>query len=612
MMGALEVENLRVEVAHTGADIVDHVSFVVEAGEILGIVGESGSGKTTVAHALLGHARTGARIAGGRVRIGGEDILTLSPEELRSRRGVVASYVPQDPPAALNPAMRVGMQLGELVQFHDASASEDTKVQRALDALSDVSLPTTDEFLRRFPHQLSGGQQQRVVLAMAFILRPTLVVLDEPTTGLDVTTQAQVLRVVLKLCENHNVAAVYVTHDLAVVSSVTTRSMVMYSGRISEIGPTQKLFAAPAHPYTRRLMRATPDPSMRRPLEAIAGVAARPGQRPRGCFFHPRCDHATARCVQGPIDAVAVDDDHLSWCVRTNELGAMSSPKPTAPWLAADGAQAASLLEIRHLNAYHGHVKVVKDASLQLLERECHALVGQSGSGKTTLARSVIGLHTHLDGEVVYRGEKLPAGVRSRSAAMRRRLQYIFQSPYNSLNPRQAVGDSVALPIKFFFDTGSREARKRAVAALERVGLPPVLSRSYPDELSGGERQRVAIARALVCEPEVLICDEITSALDVSVQAAIIDLLLEMQRQDGLSMLFITHNLALVRNLADRVTILNQGVIVEHGNAQAVLDHPQHEYTRKLLSDSPSMFEAAEAQRPAANGGGSTVPVAGG
>jgi peptide/nickel transport system ATP-binding protein len=614
-MSALEVENLRVELRHTGADIVDDVSFAVEAGEILGIVGESGSGKTTVAHALLGHARTGARIAGGSVRIGGEDILKLTPEDLRSRRGVVVSYVAQDPPAALNPALRIGKQLNELLEFHDPHASEDTKHQRALDALSEVSLPTTKEFLRRFPHQLSGGQQQRVVLAMAFVLRPTLVVLDEPTTGLDVTTQAQVLRVALALCQNHDVAAVYVTHDLAVVSQIATRSMVMYSGRICELGHTKKLFAEPAHPYTRRLMHATPDPAIRRPLKAIGGIAARPGQRPQGCFFHPRCNHATARCVTGPIQPVNIDHGHLSWCIRTRELPALPSPKATAAWMAASGPDAERLLDVRCLNAYHGHMRVVKDASLQLLERECHALVGESGSGKTTLARSVIGLHTNLEGEVLYRGQELPAGVRSRSTAVRRRLQYIFQSPYNSLNPRQRVGDIIALPIKFFFSTSSREAQKRAVTELERVGLPSILSRSYPDELSGGERQRVAIARALVCEPDVLICDEITSALDVSVQAAIIDLLAEMQREDGLAMLFITHNLALVRNLADRVTILNDGVIVEFGPTQEVLDNPQNGYTRRLLSDTPTMFDrmpgATPPSQPRASDGGPAVPVAG-
>jgi peptide/nickel transport system ATP-binding protein len=592
-MSVVQVDSLRVELAWSGADIVDDISFAVDRGEILGIVGESGSGKTTVAHALLGHARSGARIAGGAVVIDGEDILTLRSDQLRKRRGKIVSYVPQDPPAALNPGLRIGQQLGELLEFHERDAPAAAVRERIAEALREVTLPTTKEFLERFPHQLSGGQQQRVVLAMAFILKPKLVVLDEPTTGLDVTTQAQVLRVAMALCENHGVAAVYVTHDLAVVSRIATRSMVMYSGRISEIGPTSRLFDAAAHPYTRRLMRATPDPATRRPLEAIAGMAARPGQRPSGCFFHTRCQHAVDACRTGTLEPIEVGAAHVSWCRRTHELPPLT--------LAANGSISAMpaagdadvVLSVTDLAAFHGPRQVLGDVSLAVRERECLAVVGESGSGKTTLARCVIGLHADHQGSVVYRDATLQGRVRNRPPEVRRRLQYIFQSPFSSLNPRQSVGDIVALPIKFFFDVGRREARGRAMTALERVGLPGGLATRYPDELSGGERQRVAIARALVCEPDVLICDEITSALDVSVQAAIIDLLMRMQQEEALSMLFITHNLALVRNLADRVMILNQGAVVEAGTVADVLDNPRNDYTKKLLGDTPSLFDRA-------------------
>jgi peptide/nickel transport system ATP-binding protein len=589
----VQVDSLRVELAWSGADIVDDISFAVDRGEILGIVGESGSGKTTVAHALLGHARSGARIAAGSVLIDGEDILKLRADHLRKRRGKVVSYVPQDPPAALNPGLKIGQQLGELLEFHEPEATAAAVRERIAAALQEVTLPTATEFLERFPHQLSGGQQQRVVLAMAFILKPKLVVLDEPTTGLDVTTQAQVLRVALALCENHGVAAVYVTHDLAVVSRIATRSMVMYSGRISEIGPTATLFEAPAHPYTRRLMRATPDPATRRPLEAIAGMAARPGQRPTGCFFHTRCQHAVDACRSGTLEPIDVGTGHVSWCRRTHELPPLT--------LAANGAisampaagDAGVVLSVTDLAAFHGERQVLGDVSLAVRERECLAVVGESGSGKTTLARCIIGLHADHQGSVVYRDTELQGRVRKRAPEVRRRLQYIFQSPFSSLNPRQSVGDIVALPIRFFFDVSRREARGRAMTALERVGLPGGLATRYPDELSGGERQRVAIARALVCEPDVLICDEITSALDVSVQAAIIDLLMRMQQEEALSMLFITHNLALVRNLADRVMILNQGSIVEAGTVADVLDSPKDGYTKKLLGDTPSLFDRA-------------------
>jgi peptide/nickel transport system ATP-binding protein len=586
----LEVEGLRVELAATGADVVDGVSFSVDAGEILGIVGESGSGKTTVAHALLGHARAGARIAGGSVRVDGEEFLTLSPEQLRKRRGKVVSYVPQDPPAALNPALRIEMQLDELTEFHNPDESSEQRLERTHAALEEVSLPTQEDFLKRFPHQLSGGQQQRVVLAMAFLMRPKLVVLDEPTTGLDVTTQAQVLKVAVALCEQHGVAAVYVTHDLAVVSRIATRSMVMYSGRMAEIGPTSSLFSSSAHPYTRRLMLATPDPGERRTLVSIAGMAAPPGERPGGCFFHPRCDYAIDACRSGTVPAVEVGKRHASWCLRAAELGPFDRAGKQLGRAAAAGA-ADAVVEVQGVRAFHGEQQVIQDASFVLRERECLALVGESGSGKTTLARCVIGLHRNFEGSVVYHGDVLAAQARRRPPEVRRRLQYIFQSPYSSLNPRQSVGDIVALPIRFFFDVGRSEARSRSAQALERVGLPSALVDRFPSELSGGERQRVAIARALVCGPDVLICDEITSALDVSVQAAIVDLLGRMSEEEGLSMLFITHNLALVRNLADRVMILNQGRVIEAGGVDAVLDQPQEEYTRRLLSDTPALSD---------------------
>jgi peptide/nickel transport system ATP-binding protein len=602
-LSTVEVADLRVELTPSGEDVVDEVSFHVEAGEILGIVGETGSGKTTVAHALVGHARRGARIAHGSVRIDGDDILALPAHELRAWQGKVMSYVPQDPPAALNPALKIGRQIDELLQFHASDLARGTRRERVQAALDEVALPADDAFLARYPHQLSGGQQQRVVLAMAFILRPKLVVLDEPTTGLDVTTQAQVLRFVLKLCEDHGVAAVYVTHDLAVIARIASRSMVMYSGRVSEMGPTSTLFAAAAHPYTRRLIEATPDPNKRQPMVAIAGLAARPGHRPSGCVFHPRCEYAEEACRTSFQSPVRVGTDHLSWCRRTEELVGRYHPRVAEPAAGGVNGGAGTVLRVEGLCANYGQVQVVADVSFALHERECLALVGESGSGKTTVAKCIAGLHVSGSGLVSYRGIELASRARERSREARRHLQYIFQSPYNSLNPRQSVDDIVALPIRFFFDKSRREARRRAAELLERVGLPRNVVGRYPDELSGGERQRVAIARALAPGPDVLICDEITSALDVSVQAAIIDLLGEMQQAEGLSMLFITHNLALVRNICDRVMILNTGAVVESGPVEEVLNRPQHKYTRRLLGDTPSMFE----REPGASRGMSAV-----
>jgi peptide/nickel transport system ATP-binding protein len=594
-VSTVDVADLRVELISSGADVVDEVSFSVADGEILGIVGESGSGKTTVAHALVGHARRGARIAHGSVRINGDDILSLSKHELRTWQGRVMSYVPQDPPASLNPALRIGRQIGELLEFHEPGAGRGARRERITTALEDVSLPTDDRFMARYPHQLSGGQQQRVVLAMAFILRPKLVVLDEPTTGLDVTTQAQVLRVVTKLCEEHGVAAVYVTHDLAVIARIASRSMVMYSGRISELGPTSTLFSTPAHPYTRRLIEATPDPNNRQPMVAIAGLAAPPGHRPTGCYFHPRCEYAEDACRTSPQTPLDAGPRHLSWCRRTSELQSLYQPHVVEGAALSLNGDAGTALRVEGLCAQYGEVRVVHNVSFSLNERECLALVGESGSGKTTVARCIVGLHDSGSGLVTYRGTPLANKARERPREVRRSIQYIFQSPYTSLNPRQGVDDIIALPIRFFFDSSRRDARQRAAELLERVGLPRGVAGRYPDELSGGERQRVAIARALAAEPDVLICDEITSALDVSVQAAIIDLLHEMQQAERLSMLFITHNLALVRNICDRVMILNHGIVVEAGAAEAVLNQPKDVYTRSLLRDTPSMFERKSA-----------------
>jgi peptide/nickel transport system ATP-binding protein len=587
---ALEVEDLWVVLEDTEIDIVDEVSFSLVPGEILGLVGESGSGKTTVGLAILGHCRRGARFAGGSIRIAGEDVLAKSEAQLRSMRGRVVSYVPQDPASALNPAVRIETQLTETIEAH-GSSNGDVR-GRLHEMLAEVLLPRDREFLRRYPHQLSGGQQQRVALAMAFANRPRVIVLDEPTTGLDVTTQAHVLTTVRDLCEAHGVAAVYVSHDLAVVANLASRVAVMYAGRLVETGPTQTLFLRAAHPYTRRLVEAIPELSGRHALVGIPGTAPRPGHRPPGCFFAPRCTFAEPMCELSFPPRELVAGGHEVRCYRheavlQESLTARAGATPPAEVRMADG-----LVAVRGVQASHGLRQVLFDVELVVRPHECVALVGESGSGKTTLARCIAGLHANYVGEIAFRGARLPAGSRARNRETRRQIQYVFQSPYSSLNPRKTIEQIIGQPLALFFDMGARESRKRMVDTLETVQLGPSVLDRYPHHLSGGERQRVAIARALVANPQLLICDEVTSALDVSVQAAIIDLLAELQRELGLGLLFVTHNLALIRTLAQEVAVMSDGRIVERGLVDRVLDSPSAEYTKKLLSDTPS-FETA-------------------
>jgi peptide/nickel transport system ATP-binding protein len=591
----VEVEGLRIEVEGQQVDIVDEVSFHIDAGEVLGLVGESGSGKTTVGLALLGHTRRGAVITGGEVRVNGENILVRSPAALRALRGRTVSYVPQDPASALNPALRIGKQLEETLVAHGFGTSGEERRDRLAEMLEEVLLPSDAAFLRRYPHQISGGQQQRIGLAMAFACRPSVIALDEPTTGLDVTTQAHVLETVRMLCSAHGVAALYVSHDLAVVAALANRVAVMYAGRIVEIGPERVLFRASAHPYARRLVEAIPELSGEHALVGIPGTAPRPGHRPHGCFFAPRCPWASDECVASFPPRTRVSAEHEVRCFRfADVLAEAARERPPAP-PRLDGDAGEVLIGVRNLQAAHGERPVLFDIDLDIRPRQCVALVGESGSGKTTLARCIAGLHRNFTGELALRGTPLAPGARSRDRETRRQIQYVFQSPYSSLNPRKTIGQIVGQPLRLFFDVGRREMHARIVHALERVQLTASVIDRYPHQLSGGERQRVAIARALVAEPTLLICDEVTSALDVSVQAAIVDLIAELQREMELGLLFVTHNLALIRTIAQDVAVMSAGRIVELGKVDRVLDEPQAEYTRRLLADTPSLEAALAA-----------------
>jgi peptide/nickel transport system ATP-binding protein len=589
----LNVEGLRIVLDPSGVDIDDEISLAIHRGEVLGLVGESASGKTTVGTSLLDYQRRGAKIAGGRVEIDGRDVLAMDPAALRKVRGGAISYVPQDSSASLNPALRIGTQLMEILEVHGFGSSSVHREARLAEMMEEVLLPSDKQFLRRYPHQLSGGQQQRVAIAMAFANRPKVIVLDEPTTALDVTTQAHVLDTVRDLTKSYGVAALYITHDLAVVANLADRIAVMYAGRVVEVGTRDELFDKGHHPYTRKLLASIPDITGERALRGIPGWAPRPGQRVAGCAFTPRCDWAIDKCGEGFPPVEEVSPGHWVRCWRYKEVGAQTAELDIHlrdKSLSVAETEEKHVISVRGVTAYYQHKETLHDITTSLSERRCLSLVGESGSGKTTLARCIAGLHQHkIDGDIEFMGKALARDARGRPRSTRQAIQYIFQSPYSSLNPRKTIGQILSQPLRVFFSLSRSEMEGRMEKALEQVALDSSLLSRYPDQLSGGERQRVAIARGLAAEPTVLICDEVTSWLDVSVQAAIIELLAGLQRDMGLSMLFVTHNLALVRSISQEVAVMNDGRIVEHGVVDAVLDDPQADYTKKLLSDTPTV-----------------------
>ena len=581
----LRIVDLRLNVVATGNDIVDEINLTIEKGRVLGLVGESGSGKTTVGLAVLSHARRGVEVAHGAIFCGDTEVLDLDNEAKHKIRGELVSYVPQDPASSLNPALRIGLQLLEVLEAHNFGGSDEARKARIKEMMAEVLLPTDDEYLERYPHQLSGGQQQRVGLAMAFACRPSVIVLDEPTTGLDVSTQEHVLKTIRQLTRDHGVAALYITHDLAVIADLADDVAVMYSGRVVEQGEVSEIFKNPAHPYTRHLVAAAPDIASKKSIVGLAGRAQSPGKRPVGCAFAARCELVEDACRVEFPKMISVGGRQTAACIKANQKVAVSVASSKAMSTRTRGEPAVELVSVSA--GYSGNT-VVHDVSLTVRKGECLALVGESGSGKTTVSRAIGGLHREWTGSIRLNGRELKPMARQRAVADRLAIQYVFQNPYGSLNPRRTVGDSIARPL--VVDGKSKSgARQVVLDVLDKVSLPGSYANKYPDQLSGGERQRIAIARALVSEPEVLVCDEVTSALDVLVQAAIVDLLGDLRRQLGLAMLFVTHNLPLVRSIADEVAVMSEGRIVEVGPSESVIGNPQQQYTQSLISATPSI-----------------------
>jgi peptide/nickel transport system ATP-binding protein len=601
----LEVADLIVCYRRHGSwqKVVRDVSFSIGSGEVFGMVGESGCGKSTVALQLLGYRHPASRVESGSVRFAGRDLLSLPRQELDRWRGECIGFVPQNPTTALNPAIRVGTQVAEILLVHGRSRRPSSVHDRTVELFELVGLPQPTDMAHRYPHQLSGGQQQRVCIAMALACNPQLVILDEPTTGLDATTQGQIIELLIDLRGRLGMSMFYVTHDLGVLSQIADRIGVMYAGHLVELASTANLFSEPRHPYTRGLIASIPsiDGANQNRASPLRGLLKR-DELPAGCPFQPRCDFAVPSCAERPqrLEPVSPGHEVACQCWRPLVQSSRAIPGDAVPPYRLIAEPVLLTLEGCTLaygaaSGWSGRLRrpptgfAVEDLGLSIAGSEILALVGESGSGKTTVARAISGLLAPQAGRIVLNGQPLPGLVRQRSGEQRRSIQYIFQNPDASLNPRARIGSILSRPLEIFFRLDSRSIRERVAAVLADMRLDAGYAARFPDELSGGERQRVAIARALIAEPALLLCDEVLSALDVSVQASVLTLLRRLRAEHRVAMLFIAHDLAVVREIADRVAVLYDGQLMEIGSTAAVFAPPFHPYTRSLLLAAPRL-----------------------
>jgi peptide/nickel transport system ATP-binding protein len=584
--------------------ILHGVSFSIARGEAFGLVGESGCGKSTVAYQLLAYRRENSRVESGRVMFQNTELHALDRTVLDRLRGNRISLVPQNPTTALSPGMKVGAQIIEVLSFHKAFPGREAA--RIEDLFRLVGLPSPDTVGQRYPHELSGGQQQRVCIAMALACEPDLVVLDEPTTGLDVTTQEQIIELLADLRARLGMSMLYVTHDLGLLAQIADRVGVMYAGHMMEVASTDRLFAQPRHPYTRGLIASIPQiEKITRSTNILLHGLLKRDQLPAGCPFQPRCDFAEPACATEVQVLEDAGGAHKVACRRWRALGVqLHSREDDGEAVREIGAEPILKLDNVHIGyGLPGRwssapvLDVVRDLSFSICEGETFALVGESGSGKSTVARAVSGLLAPKAGKIAFEGTVLPGLVGQRSQDLRRKIQYIFQNPDASLNPRARIGAILARPLEMFFNFSNAQVKERVQDALENVRLDARYVNRFADQLSGGERQRVAIARALVADSRLLICDEILSALDVSVQANVLSLLQRLRREHHLSMLFISHDLAVVRTLADRVGVLFRGQLMELGDVEDVFRPPFHPYTYELLMAVPSIHRISSARK---------------
>lgn len=575
--------------------VLRNIDLAVHPGESVGLVGESGSGKSTLALAAMGYLKRGLRLLGGSVHFKGGDMFGQSRRELELIRGGQLALIPQNSGQSLTPTSRVGAQLNESLRLHSA-LPEAQHAAKVIELLGQVRLPDPDAIIRRYPHELSGGQQQRIAIAMALAGEPEALLLDEPTTGLDVTTQAHILELLRDIAAERNMAMVYVSHDLGAIARVCDRVVVMYAGETVLEGSTRQVLTSPAHPYARGLLASIPKLADPRLPIALDGRPPPPGEAGVGCAFVDRCTLAqdVCRAVRPDLDPTAIGEKVR--CHLRDQVESISQEgkgaEPVRYTTEGDAALTFDDVSITYarpglldqlLGRKSDTAPTVDDLSITVGQGETLGLVGESGSGKSTILKAVAGLLSPADGTISAAGEPLPHVVESRRPDLLRRIQLIFQNPDDSLNPRQTVAEILEQPLRLYFGLTGNALRDRSADILERVRLGAHYLDRLPSQLSGGEKQRVAIARAFAAEPDIVLCDEVTSALDVSVQAAVLDLLNELKASQGTTYIFVSHDLAVVRALSDRVAVLYQGRLCEIGPSDAVYTLPSHPYTEILL-----------------------------
>lgn len=607
----LEVENLCISYFTRAGEIPAVVDFnvTVRAGEAVGLVGESGCGKSTVAMAVMQYMGSNGRIVGGTIKFKGRDLATLSPEELRQLRGSEIAMVYQEPMAALNPSMTIGRQLMEVPLYHEANCTEQAAYDRSLEMLQAVRIPDPERLMTAYPHQISGGQQQRVVIAMALLTKPALLLLDEPTTALDVTVEAGIVELIAELGERFGTAMIYISHNLGLILETCDRVCVMYSGEVAEEGAVREIFNHPRHPYTHGLFGCIPTPNRDKnshPLTPIRGQLPLPHERPEGCNFGPRCDFFEAsRCGHGTIqmDAITGHSGHRARCAKWWEIDwATHAPaghtynamEPGEVVLKVDRMQKYYPVHDRSLAAILSgksvrYVKANEELSFEARRRETVAIVGESGCGKSTFAKVLMGLETATDGALIFEDAEIgDTEVQKRTKKQLSSLQMVFQNPNDTLNPSMTIGQQIGRVIKKFGVESDRDRiDERVLRLLDLVKLPRDFAIRRPRQLSGGQKQRIGIARAFAGNPSMVVADEPVSALDVSVSAAVTGLLMDIQREFDTTLLFISHDLSVVRYLSDRVVVMYLGQIMEQGTVDEVFEPPYHPYTEALLSAVP-------------------------
>ncbi len=602
----LEIEKLNISFFVRAGEIpaVMDFSCKVMPGEAMGLVGESGCGKSTVALGIMRDMGNRGKIVGGKIKYRGRDMGEMSEQELRDLRGSKISMIYQEPMASLNPAMKIGKQLIEVPMIHEGISRADA-YKRSVELLDAVKLPDPARVMSAFPHQISGGQQQRIVIAMALLSKPDLLLLDEPTTALDVTVEAGIVQLVKELARETGTSMLFISHNLGLILETCDRITVMYSGEAVETGTVHEVFDRMRHPYTQGLFNSIPLPGAdknTRPLVAIPGQLPLPMERPRGCNFGPRCSHFTEACDAQAVSMTSVDDepDHKSRCIRINEIDWQAEPERP---LVADPAEPGDVvLDVRELKKYYSvaanqmfgggdkrTVKANESISLTARESETVAIVGESGCGKSTLAKVLLGLETATDGDVVLGNVTIgDTEVTDRDTKTVASVQMVFQNPFDTLNPSHSVGSQIIRTLeKFGIGDTPDDRHQRMLELLDLVKLPRAFAARMPRQLSGGQKQRIGVARAFAGQPRLVVADEPVSALDVSVQAAVTELLMEIQREAKTTMLFISHDLSVVRYIADRVVVMYLGHIVEQGTTDQIFTPPYHPYTEALLSAIP-------------------------